>query len=133
MTQTSDSLNIAISNQQNLYDELNNKIIGIEGSLSNMTFDFSTKGLAIGTSSDPNNSLLNNTGIKVYNYNKLNAIFNNKGSGIDKLIVTGTAQIGYFKTVKSEKTYTLDGVRVTKRANKHFFLKELIEDLEDLI
>lgn len=133
MTQTSDSLNIAISNQQNLYDELNNKIIGIEGSLSNMTFDFSTKGLAIGTSSDPNNSLLNNTGIKVYNYNKLNAIFNNKGSGIDKLIVTGTAQIGYFKTVKSEKTYMLDGVRVTKKANKHFFLKELIEDLEDLI
>lgn len=133
MTQTVDNLNITISNQQNTFDNLNNSIVGLEGTLEDMSFNFSTKGLAVGTSIDPNNSLLDNTGIKVYNYNKLNAIFNNKGSGIDKLIVTGTAQIGYFKTVKSEKTYMLDGVSVTKKANKHFFLKELIEDLEDLM
>ena len=133
MTQTVDNLNITISNQQNVFDSLNNSIVGLEGTLEDMSFNFSTKGLAVGTSTDPNNSLLDNTGIKVYNYNKLNAIFNNKGSGIDKLIVTGTAQIGYFKTVKSEKTYMLDGVSVTKKANKHFFLKELIEDLEDLM
>lgn len=122
-----------IKNQQEVYDALNNKVVGLEGTLEDMSFNFSTKGLAVGTSTDPNNSLLDNTGIKVYNYNKLNAIFNNKGSGIDKLIVTGTAQIGYFKTVKSEKTYMLNGASVTKKANKHFFLKELIEDLEDLM
>lgn len=130
---SNNDLNIEFVRQQEVYDALNNKVVGLEGTLEDMSFNFSTKGLAVGTSTDPNNSLLDNTGIKVYNYNKLNAIFNNKGSGIDKLIVTGTAQIGYFKTVKSEKTYMLDGISVTKKANKHFFLKELIEDLEDLM
>lgn len=130
---SNNDLNIEFVRQQEVYDALNNKVVGIEGTLEDMSFNFSTKGLAVGTTTDPNNSLLDNTGIKVYNYNKLNAIFNNKGSGIDKLIVIGTAQIGYFKTVKSEKTYMLDGVTRTRKANKHFFLKELIEDLEDLI
>lgn len=130
---SNNELNIEFVRQQEVYDALNNKVLGLEGTLEDMSFNFSTKGLAVGTSTDSNNSLLDNTGIKVYNYNRLNAIFNNKGSGIDKLIVTGTAQIGYFKTIKSEKTYMLDGISVTKKANKHFFLKELIEDLEDLM
>lgn len=133
VTQDVNGLGITVSEQKTSLENLDGKILGLEGTLNDMSFNFSTKGLAVGTSTDPNNSLLDNTGIKVYNYNKLNAIFNNKGSGIDKLIVTGTAQIGYFKTVKSEKTYMLDGVSVTKKANKHFFLKELIEDLEDLM
>ena len=71
-----------------------------------------------------NNSLLDNKGIKVYNYEKLNAIFNNKGSGIEKLIVTGTAQIGYLKFIKSTKN--------GKKGTKVFHLKEFIEELEDL-
>ena len=109
---------------ENLYDALNNKVLDLEGTLNNMEFDFSTRGLAIGTASDPNNSLLDNSGIKVYNYDKLNAIFNNRGSGIDKLIVTGTAQLGYLKFVKSTKN--------NQPVTKIFHLKELIEDLEDL-
>ena len=109
---------------ENLYDTLNDKLVNIEGTLSAMEFDFSTRGLAIGTISDPNNSLLDNSGIKVYNYDKLNAIFNNRGSGIDKLIVTGTAQIGYLKFMKSTKN--------NQPVTKIFHLKELIEDLEDL-
>jgi len=125
LTQTSESFNIEISKQQTLYDSLNNKVVGIEGTLKDMSFNFNTKGLAVATSTDPNNSLLDNTGIKVYNYTKLNAIFNNKGSGIDKLIVTGTAQIGYLKFEKSTK----NGKPVTKI----FHLKQLIEDLEDLM
>ena len=96
----------------------------LEGTVTDMSFNFSTKGLAIGSSLDSNSSLLDNTGIKVYNYTKLNAIFNNKGSGIDKLIVTGTAQIGYLKFVKSTKN--------NEPVTKIFVLKNLIEDLEDL-
>lgn len=113
-----------IKNQQKVCDELNNKVVGIEGTLKDMSFNFGTKGLAIGTSQDSNNSLLDNTGIKVYNYDELNAIFNNKGSGIDKLIVTGTAQIGYLRFVKSTK----NGKPVTKI----FHLNQVIEDLHDL-
>lgn len=122
---SNNELNIEFVRQQEVYDALNNKVIGIEGTLEDMSFNFSTKGLAVGTTQDSNNSLLDNTGIKVYNYTKLNAIFNNKGSGIDKLIVTGTAQIGYLKFEKSTK----NGKPVTKI----FHLKQLIEDLEDLM
>lgn len=121
---SNNDLNIEFVRQQEVYDALNNKVIGIEGTLEDMSFNFSTKGLAVGTTKDSNNSLLDNTGIKVYNYTKLNAIFNNKGSGIDKLIVTGTAQIGYLKFEKSTK----NGKPVTKI----FHLKQLIEDLQDL-
>ena len=121
---SNDNLNIEFVKQQEVFDTLENKVVGIEGKLDDMTFNFSTNGLAIGTSTDANNSLLDNTGIKVYNYNKLNAIFNNKGSGIDKLIVTGTAQIGNLKFIKSTKN--------NKPVTKIFHLKSMIEDLEDL-
>ena len=96
----------------------------LEGTVTDMSFNFSTKGLNVGTSSDANNSLLDNHGIKVYNYNKLNAIFNDVGSGIRKLIVTETAQIGYLKFVKG--TYNNENV------TDIYVVKNLIEDLEDL-
>ena len=96
----------------------------LSGTVTDMSFNFSTKGLNVGTSSDANNSLLDNHGIKVYNYDKLNAIFNDVGSGIRKLIVTETAQIGYLKFVKG--TYNNQNV------TDIYFVKNLIEDLEDL-
>lgn len=121
---SNNDLNVRFTTQQEVFDELNNKVVGMEGTLADMSFNFSTKGLSIGSSLDSNNSLLDNTGIRVYNYNKLNAIFNNKGSGIDKLIVTGTAQIGYLKFVKG--TYNNQNV------TDIYVVKNLIEDLEDL-
>ena len=124
VTQTVNDFDISIKNVQKNLETQTGTIESLEGKITDMSFNFSTKGLAIGTSTDSNNSLFDNKGIKVYNYEKLNAIFNNKGSGIDKLIVTGTAQIGYLKFVKSTK----NGEKVTKI----FHLKELIEDLEDL-
>lgn len=121
---SNNDLNVRFTTQQEVFDALNNKVVGMEGTLADMSFNFSTKGLAIGSSLDSNSSLLDNTGIKVYNYTKLNAIFNNKGSGIDKLIVTGTAQLGYLKFIKSTKN--------NEPVTKIFVLKSLIEDLEDL-
>ena len=124
VTQTVNNFDISMKNVQKTLDTQNGTIQTLEGKITDMNFSFSTKGLSVGTSSDANNSLLDNRGIKVYNYEKLNAIFNNKGSGIEKLIVTGTAQIGYLKFVKSTKN--------NKKVTKIFHLKELIEDLEDL-
>lgn len=124
VTQTVNNFDISIKNVQKTLDTQNGTIQTLEGKITDMNFSFSTKGLSVGTSSDANNSLLDNRGIKVYNYEKLNAIFNNKGSGIDKLIVTGTAQIGYLKFIKSTKN--------NKKVTKIYHLKELIEDLEDL-
>lgn len=124
VTQTVNDFDISIKNVQKSLETANGTIQTLEGTVTDMSFNFSTKGLNVGTSTDPNNSLLDNTGIKIYNYEKLNAIFNNKGSGIDKLIVTGTAQIGYLKFVKSTKN--------NKKVTKIYHLKELIEDLHDL-
>lgn len=128
VTQTVNDFDISIKNVQKSLETANGTIQTLEGTITDMSFNFSTKGLSVGTSTDANNSLLDNTGIRVYNYEKLNAIFNNKGSGIDKLIVTGTAQIGYLKFAKSTKTVK----NVTKKVTKIYHLKELIEDLEDL-
>ena len=128
VTQTVNDFDISIKNVQKSLETANGTIQTLEGTITDMSFNFSTKGLSVGTSTDANNSLLDNTGIRVYNYEKLNAIFNNKGSGIDKLIVTGTAQIGYLKFVKSTKTVK----NVTKKVTKIYHLKELIEDLTDL-
>lgn len=128
VTQTVNDFDISIKNVQKSLETANGTIQTLEGTITDMSFNFSTKGLSVGTSADSNNSLLDNTGIRVYNYEKLNAIFNNKGSGIDKLIVTGTAQIGYLKFVKSTKNVK----NVTKKVTKIYHLKELIEDLTDL-
>lgn len=122
---SNDNLNVEFVKQQESYDTLENKVVGVEGKLADMAFNFSTNGLAIGTTLDSNNSLLDNTGIKIYNYDKLNAVFNNKGSGIDKLIVTGTAQIGYLKFVKSTKK--------GKPVTKIYHLNNVMEKLEDLV
>lgn len=128
VTQTVNDFDISIKNVQKSLETANGTIQTLEGTITEMNFNFSTKGLKIGTSADGNNSLYDNKGIRVYNYEKLNAIFNNKGSGIDKLIVTGTAQIGYLKFVKSTKNVK----NVTKKVTKIYHLKELIEDLTDL-
>lgn len=123
-TQTVNDLNISFQETQKSIETVVGEVSSLSGQITDMSYNFSTKGLAIGTTQDSNNSLFNNKGIKVYNYNTLNAIFNNKGSGIDKLIVTGTAQIGYLRFVKSTK----NGEPVTKI----FHLNKVIEDLEDL-
>lgn len=124
VSQTVNDFNISVKNVQKSLETTNGTIETLAGTIIDMSFNFSTKGLKIGTSADGNNSLYDNKGIRVYNYEKLNAIFNNKGSGIDKLIVTGTAQIGYLKFAKSTK----NGKKVTKI----YHLKNLIEDLKDL-
>lgn len=124
VTQTVNDFDISIKNVQKTLETANGTIETLEGTIKDMSYNFSTEGMKVGTSTDPNNSLFNNTGIKVYNYDKLNAIFNNKGSGIDKLIVTGTAQIGYLKFVKSTKN--------NKKVTKIYHLNNLVEDLEDL-
>ena len=97
----------------------------IEGTIQAMNFDFKTDGLSISTPESETNSRLDNRGIRVFNYTKLTSVFNDKGSGIDKLIVTGTAQLGYLKIAK--------GTKNGKKVTQIFHLENLIENLEDLV
>lgn len=96
----------------------------IGATVNEMKYSFGTNALKIADSNSKINSELNNKGLKIYNYAILSAIFSDKGSGIDKLIVTGTAQIGYLKFVK--------GYKKSKKCTTIFHLNNLVEDLIDL-
>ena len=122
---TMNEVSIQIAEQQKSYENINGQLVQLDGSLNDMKYNFSTEGLRIGNSNDADNALFDNTGVKVYNYEILNAIFNHKGSGIDKLIVTTSAQIGYLKIVK--------GTKNGKKVTKFYHLENLIESLEDLL
>lgn len=122
---TMNEVSIQIAEQQKSYENINGQLVELDGSLNDMKYNFSTEGLRIGNSTDSDNALFDNTGVKVYNYETLNAIFNHKGSGIDKLIVTTSAQIGYLKIVK--------GTKNGKKVTKFYHLENLIESLEDLL
>ena len=70
-------------------------------SLERMSYTFGTNDLTIANSNDPVNARINNQGLKVYTYNTLQSIFNHKGTGIQKLIVVGDAQLGNLSFVKT--------------------------------
>lgn len=117
-------VNINVSNLTTKTQEIDGNIEKIEQKLDDMSYDFTTAGLKVGKSTDDNNTVLDNNGIRSYNKTELNAIFNKNGSGVDKLIVTGTAQIGYLKIKKT--------IRNSKKRTSIYHLEELIENLTDL-
>ena len=69
--------------------------------MERMSYTFGTNDLSIANSNDPVNARINNQGLKVYTYNTLNSIFNHKGSGFNKLIVTGDSQLGNISITKA--------------------------------
>ena len=71
-------------------------------SLEKMTYQFGTDDLSIANSNDPVNARINNQGLRVFNYNTLQAIFNHRGTGVQKLIVVGSSQLGNLSIVKGK-------------------------------
>jgi len=107
--------------QANLIEGLEDLMI----SVGDMYYNFSTQELAINSVDSEVSAKIDNQGIKVYNYAKLASVFNHNGSGVDKLIVTGSAQLGYLRIVK--------GIKNSKKVTQIFHLDNLIEDLNDLV
>lgn len=107
--------------QANLIEGLEDLMI----SVGDMYYNFSTQELAINSVDSEDSAKIDNQGIKVYNYAKLASVFNHNGSGVDKLIVTGTAQLGYLRIIK--------GIKKSKKVTQIFHLDNLIEDLNDLV
>lgn len=70
-------------------------------SVERMSYTFGTNDLTIANSNDPVNARINNQGLKVYTYNELQAIFNHRGAGIQKLIVVGDTQLGNISITKA--------------------------------
>lgn len=71
-------------------------------SMERMSYTFGTKDLSIANSNDPVNARINNQGLKVFNYNSLQAIFNHRGTGVQKLIVVGDSQLANLSIVKAK-------------------------------
>ena len=69
--------------------------------LETMSYSFGTKDLAIANSSDPVNARINNQGLKVYTYEKLETIVNHNGLGSNKLIVIGDTQTANIRIMKA--------------------------------
>jgi len=70
-------------------------------SVERMAYTFGTNDLYIAKSTDPVNTRINQQGLRVFTYNELNAIFNHRGAGIQKLIVVGDTQLANISIVKS--------------------------------
>lgn len=70
-------------------------------SMERMSYTFGTKDLSIANSNDPVNTQINNQGLKVFNYRSLQAIFNHRGTGVQKLIVVGDTQLANISIVKA--------------------------------
>lgn len=93
-----DAFKIEMETTVKSIDELQQETIE---SVERMSYTFGTNDLVIAKSTDTVNARINNQGLRVFTYNELSAIFNHKGSGIKKLIVTEDAQIGNVSIVKS--------------------------------
>lgn len=74
-------------------------------SVERMAYTFGTNDLHIAKSSDPVNTRINQQGLKVFTYNDLQALFNHRGAGIQKLIVVGDAQLGNVSITKAKDPY----------------------------
>lgn len=92
-----DAFKIEMETTVKSIDELQQETIE---SMERMSYTFGTNDLTIAKSTDPVSARINNQGLKVYNYNDLNAIFNHRGAGIQKLIVVGDTQLGNLSIVK---------------------------------
>ena len=93
--------------------------------MERMSYTFGTKDLRIANSNDPVNTSINNQGLKVFNYQTLQAIFNHRGTGVQKLIVVGEAQLGNLSVTRA-----LD--EEGQPCTDFNFLVSNIEELSDL-
>ena len=71
-------------------------------SVERMSYTFGTNDIHIAKSTDPVNTRINQQGLRVFSYNELQALFNHRGAGIQKLIVVGDAQLGNISVVKTK-------------------------------
>lgn len=141
MTQTYDTTieyeerknNVTLNNDEEFKKGIQTQIDNINGTLTiiaqgqqDMSYQFGTDALQIKKEDDPVNTSIDNEGIKVKNYNTLKSVLNDKGSGFETLIATGTAQLAYLKFVKSVDE---DGEKVT---DIHHLISN-IQTVEDLV
>lgn len=117
-----DAFKVDIETQIKSINELQEETIE---SVDRMSYTFTTDDLTIAKSNDPVNARINNQGLKVYNYNTLQSIFNHKGTGVQKLIVVGDTQLANILISKAKDENNNDCTDIS-------FLVSNIQKLSDL-
>ena len=103
LEQSSNKVAITVKETSETVSSLNGTVCTMQGTITQMSSTFSTKGLEINKLGDDFSSTLNNSGLKIYNLTKLNAIFNKNGSGVEKLIATESIQLQHLLLKKANK------------------------------
>ena len=120
--QNQDAFKVDVETQIKTINDLQEETIE---SLDRMSYTFTTDDLSIAKSTDPINTRINNQGLKVYNYNSLQALFNHKGTGVQKLIVVGDTQLANLRISKAKDENGNDCTDIS-------FLVSNIQSLSDL-
>jgi phage-related protein len=98
ITEGVDAYKIEFETQLKTINDLQQETIE---AVEKMSYTYGTQDLTIANSNEPFNARINNQGLKVYTYNTLNSIFNHRGSGFGKLIVTGDSQLANISITKA--------------------------------
>lgn len=114
-----DAFKIEMETTVKSIDELQQETIE---SIERMSYTFGTNDLSIAKSTDPVNTRINNQGLKVFTYNDLQAIFNHRGAGMQKLIVVNDAQLGNVSIVKA----------IDENGNAVTDINYLVSNIQDL-
>lgn len=114
-----DAFKIEMETTVKSIDELQQETIE---SVERMSYTFGTNDLSIAKSTDPVNTRINNQGLKVFTYNDLQAIFNHRGAGMQKLIVVNDAQLGNVSIVKA----------IDENGNAVTDINYLVSNIQDL-
>lgn len=117
-----DAFKVEIENQIKTINDLQEETLE---SVDRMSYTFTTDDLSIAKNTDPINTRINNQGLKVYNYNSLQALFNHKGTGVQKLIVVGDTQLANLRISKAKDENGNDCTDIS-------FLVSNIQSLSDL-
>lgn len=117
-----DAFKVDIETQIKTINDLQEETIE---SIDRMSYTFTTDDLSIAKSNDPVNARINNQGLKVYNYRTLQAIFNHKGTGVQKLIVVGSSQLANLIISKAKDENNNDCTDIS-------FLVSNVQSLSDL-
>ena len=115
-------------------NSIQNETNQVRETLNRMEYSFGTDDLQIAKLNDPTNMRLNNSGLKIYNLATLISIFNKNGAGVDKLILIRSFQFQNLLLKKRSITWNnpFTSTNETIDVVSGFWLKDLIEDLEDL-
>ena len=103
LEETSQGITATVTKQEETIKILDGAIQTLDTTITQMSASFTTLGLTINKLGDNFSSTLDNRGLRIFNLEKLTAIFNKNGSGVEKLIAIESIQLQHLLLKKATK------------------------------